>query len=136
MSTERNVPQEVRNILFQPPTRINLYSLLVGFMGEIFLSKDMASQLFVTPWTIAYQAPLSMGFFKQEYWNGLPFSSPEALPDPGTESESPALQADFFTIWATREAPYNSASVDNTNQTNFDSICIIFRRPYLHCIAC
>ena len=40
-------------------------------------------QLFATPWTVAYQAPLSMGFSRQEYWSGLPFPSPEDLPDPG-----------------------------------------------------
>ena len=44
-----------------------------------------------TPWTVAYQPSLSMGFFKQEYWNGLPFPSPEDLPDPGIEPGSPAL---------------------------------------------
>ena len=48
----------------------------------------------VTPWTVARQAPLSMGFSKQEYWSGLPFPSPEDLPNPGTEPRSPALQTD------------------------------------------
>ena len=48
-------------------------------------------QLFVTPWTIAYQVPPSMGFSKQEYWSRLPFSSPGDLPDPGIEPRSPAL---------------------------------------------
>ena len=48
-------------------------------------------QLFVTPCTIAYQAPLSMGFSKQEYWSGLPFPSPGHLPNPGIEPRSPAL---------------------------------------------
>ena len=51
-------------------------------------------QLFVTPWTVAYQAPLSMGFSRQEYWNGLPFLSPGDLPDPEIKPGSPALQAD------------------------------------------
>ena len=47
------------------------------------------------PWTVARQAPLSMGFSRQEYWNGLPFPSPEDLPNPGIEPGSPpALQAD------------------------------------------
>ena len=50
--------------------------------------------LFATPWTIARQALLSVGFFKQEYWSGLPFPSPGDLPDPGVEPESLALQAD------------------------------------------
>ena len=47
-----------------------------------------------TPWTVAHQAPLSMGFCRQEYWSELPFPSPGSLPDPGIEPESPALQAD------------------------------------------
>ena len=51
-------------------------------------------RLFVTPWTVACQDPPSMGFFKQEYWSGLPFPSPGDLPDPGIEPRSPALQAD------------------------------------------
>ena len=51
-------------------------------------------RLFATPWTVAYQASLSMGFSRQEYWSGLPFISPGDLPDPGIEPKSPALQAD------------------------------------------
>ena len=46
------------------------------------------------PWTVACQAPLSMGFFRQEYWSGFPFPSPGDPPDPGIEPGSPALQAD------------------------------------------
>ena len=51
-------------------------------------------RLFATPWTVAYQAPLSMGFSRQEYWSGLPFPSPGDLPDPGIEPWSPAFQED------------------------------------------
>ena len=51
-------------------------------------------RLFATPWTVAHQAPPSMGFSRQEYWSGLPFPSPGALPHPGIEPRSPALQAD------------------------------------------
>ena len=51
-------------------------------------------QLFVTPWTVAYQAAPSMGFSRQEYWSGLPLPSLGDLPDPGIEPRSPALQAD------------------------------------------
>ena len=54
-------------------------------------------RLFVTPWTVAYQAPPSMEFSRQEYWSGLPFPSPGDLPDPGIESGSPAFQADALT---------------------------------------
>ena len=50
-----------------------------------------------TPWTVAYQAPLSMGFSRQEYWSGLPFSSPGDLPDPRIEPISPGLVGGFFT---------------------------------------
>ena len=50
----------------------------------------------VTPWTVARQASLSMGFSRQEYWSGLPFPSLGDLPNPGIEPESPALQADFL----------------------------------------
>ena len=51
-------------------------------------------QLFATPWTVAYQTPLSMGFSRQECWSGLPFPSPGDLPNPGIDPRSPALQAD------------------------------------------
>ena len=54
-------------------------------------------RLFVTPWTVAYQASPSMGFFRQEYWNGLPFPSLGDLPDPGIEPGSPVFQADALT---------------------------------------
>ena len=52
--------------------------------------------LFATPWTVAYQAPPSMVFFRQECWIGLPFPSPGDLPDSGIEPGSPALQADVL----------------------------------------
>ena len=51
-------------------------------------------QLFVTPLSVALHAPLSMGFSRQEYWNGLPFPSPGGLPDPEMEPKSPAFQED------------------------------------------
>ena len=58
--------------------------------------------LFATPWIVASQAPLSMGFSRQVYWGGLPFPSPGDLPNTGMESGFPALWAEP-TIWATRE---------------------------------
>ena len=54
-------------------------------------------RLFATPWTVACQAFPSMGFPRQEYWNGLPFPSPGDLPDPGIEPGSPALEAGTLT---------------------------------------
>ena len=65
-------------------------------------------RLFVTPWTVACQGPLSMGFSRQEYWGGLPFPPPGNLPDPGTEPSSltsSALASRFFitsTTWETQ----------------------------------
>ena len=67
--------------------------------------------LFVTLWTAAHQAPLSMGFSKQEHWSGLPFPPPGGLPDPGikpTALRSPALAGGFFTTsttWETHATP-------------------------------
>ena len=54
-------------------------------------------RLFATLWTVAHQAPQSMGFSRQEYWSGLPFPSPGDLSNPGIEPRSPALQADALT---------------------------------------
>ena len=57
-------------------------------------------RLFVTPWTVTYQAPRSMGFSRQEHWSGLPFPSPGDLSDPGIDPmslESPALVGGLFT---------------------------------------
>ena len=66
---------------------------LLGYMGnEVKLLSRV--RLFATPWTVARQAPLSMGFSRQEYWSGLPFPSPGDLPNPGIKPGSPALQAD------------------------------------------
>ena len=54
-------------------------------------------RLFVTQWTVACQAPLSMGFSRQEYFSGLPCPPPGDLPDPGIEPASPTLAGRFFT---------------------------------------
>ena len=65
-------------------------------------------RFFATPWNVAHQAPLSMGFSRQEHWRGLPFPPPGDLSDPGTELvsfTSPALAGRFLTISATWEAP-------------------------------
>ena len=61
----------------------------------------------MTAWNVAHQAPLSMGFSRQEYWSGLPCPAPGNLPDPGIKPSflmSPALAGRFFTTSATREA--------------------------------
>jgi len=56
------------------------------------------SNFFATSWTVAYQVPLSMGFFRQEYWSGLPFPSPGDLSEPGIEPISPALLVDSLPL--------------------------------------
>ena len=53
-------------------------------------------RLFVTLWAVAHQALLSMGFYRQEDWSGLPFPTPGGLPDPGIEPVSPSLTGKFF----------------------------------------
>ena len=60
-------------------------------------------QLFSAPWTVAHQAPLFMGFPRQEYQCGLPFPSPMDLPDPGIKPISPALAGGFFNTEALRK---------------------------------
>ena len=55
-------------------------------------------QLFVTPWTVACQVSMSMGFPRQEHWNGLPFPILEDPPDPGIEPVSPALQVNSLAL--------------------------------------
>ena len=75
--------------------------LQITMKGHIFQKKKLYAakslQLcptFATLWTLARQAPLSMGFSRQEYWSGLPFPTPEELPDPGIERRSPTLHVD------------------------------------------
>ena len=64
--------------------------------------------LFETPWTVAHQAPPSMGFSRQEYWSGLPFPSPGDLPNPGIKPRDQThvsrIAGRCFNLWATREA--------------------------------
>ena len=83
---------------------MELYSRLIQFSLEgslCMLSCLSHVQLFATLWTVAHQAPLSMGFFKQEYWNGLSCPPPGDLSHPGIEPTSlmsPALAGRFFTV--------------------------------------
>ena len=69
------------------------FPLRTLFLLGFWVAKSCLT-LFVIPWTVACQTPLSMGFSRQEYWSGLPFPSPEDLPNPGIEPTSPALQVD------------------------------------------
>ena len=96
-NTDMNIECSV-NILYN---KISYTSLYPTTATNIIMSEWVKSlsrvRLFATPWTIAYQAPPSMGFSRQEYWSGLPFPSPGDLPDPGIKPRSPEFQADALT---------------------------------------
>ena len=66
---------------------------MVGGGGDLVTKSYLT---LVTPWTVARQAPLSLGFSRQEYWSGLPFPLQGDLPDPGIEPTSPASEGGFF----------------------------------------
>ena len=68
------------------------------FIPACVLSCSVIADSFATPWTVAHQDPLSMGFFWQEYWSGLSFPPPGDLPNPETEPTSPAFADRFFII--------------------------------------
>ena len=76
---------------------LNLFTTCYLFLRIISVSCSVVSDS-ATSWTVAHQAPLSMGFPRQEYWIGLPFLSPENLPNPGIKPMSPALVGEFL-IW-------------------------------------
>ena len=90
--------------------------------------------LFVTPWTVSCQAPLSMAFSRQEYWSGLPCPPPGDLPDPGmglTSLRSPALAGGFFTTSPTWEAQILDLSIWNL----FHYFCEVFPCAYRNCFS-
>ena len=81
-------------------TWILILSSVFDMSCAAVLSQSVVSDTFVTPWTVACQAPLSMGFSRHEYWSGLPFPTPGDLLNPGIKPmslASPALAGEFFT---------------------------------------
>ena len=77
------------------PLFVYILSVIIVLEGtSLVLSRSVVSDSFVTPWTIARQVPLSMGFPRQESQSGLPCPSPGDLPNPGIKPESPAFQVD------------------------------------------
>ena len=79
----------------------------LGALGQKLMSQALVCMrvqscvtLFATLWPVARQAPVSMGFFRQEYWSGLPFPSPGNLPEPGIEPVSPPLAGGFSRVLA------------------------------------
>ena len=101
--------------------------------------KSLSSvQLFLTPWTVAYQAPQSMGISRQEYWSGLPFPSPGELPDPGIKLVSPALEADTLPSEPPGKLNRVINSVTNRMERSFiiqTKLMCLFRR-YLLSASC
>ena len=95
--------------------------LLCNILYCVLSCLIQCAQPFATPWTIAHQAPLSMGFSRQEYWSGSPFPPPGDLPDPEIECMSlmsPALAGGFFTTSTTWEALLycNNYSLEQRNK--------------------
>ena len=94
----------------------------------LLFSVQIVSNSFGTPWTVTRQALLSMRFPRQEHWSGLPFPSPGALPDPGTEPVSPALAGGFLTT----EPPGKHFLFSLTNIQLKLSICFNYKsRPQI-----
>ena len=90
---------------------------MVVFWLPCILSHFSRVQLLATPWTVAHQAPLSMGFSRQEYWSGLPFPSPGDLSDPGIESTSHYVSCTGRRVlysWATWDTQASSPLVKKT----------------------
>ena len=93
-------------------------------------------QLFLTPWTGAHQAPLSVEFFRQKYWSGLPFPSPEDLSNPGTEPISPALAGGFFISEPPRKSSHGIIHSLMSNSVVFSVLTMCSHFLYLvlkHC---
>ena len=82
---------------------------LVAVLGGLVTKSCLT---LVTPWTVAGQAPLSMGFSRQEYWSGLPCPPPGDLPNPGTEPRSPTWQADSLPAEPAAKPDFAHRSVD------------------------
>ena len=90
-------------------------------------SGSIVSDSFVTPWTVASKAPLSMEFSRQVYWNGLPFPTPGNLPDPGFKPVSPASAGRFFTI-----EPLEKFPTDYLDCINFFFVLLFRENFYLN----
>ena len=73
---------------------LNAIVVLIHLIPAVKVKLLIHVRLFATPWTVAYQAPPTMGFSRQQSWSGLPFPSPGDLPNPGIKPRSPALQTD------------------------------------------
>ena len=104
--------------------KLSWHCLLIGYVLACVLSRFNCVWLCATTWTAACQAPLSMGFSREEYWSRLPCPPPGDLLNPRIEPKSLSLQADwtqvsciaggFFTSWATREVHKRKILIHNS----------------------
>ena len=84
-------------LIYHSNSSLENWIIMVCYWWSLFICSVVSDTLW-PPWTIAGQAPLPMGFSRQEYWSGLPFPSPGDLPNPGIEPRSPALQANSVNL--------------------------------------
>ena len=143
---EWNLFKTVEPHLSNKPTEISgkrLIKLHYSAKGEELPSPEQRMCLraqscltLVTPWIIAHQVPLSMGFPRQECWSGLPFPSPGDLPYPGIKSWSPAFQADsllselpgkpFYIWWCVCINPtYHTNELNHTEKDKYDMMSLL-----------
>ena len=105
------IPSPLLALFLVMPTKARWSSTIVKLLSRVWL--------FATPWTVVYQAPLSIGFSRQEYWSGFPFPSPGDLPDPWIKPGSPTLQADTLSsepLGKPMEFNYTSVEKNITRQ--------------------
>ena len=121
---------------------LTLYPVL--FIHVCVLSRFSRVQLFVTPWIVAQQAPLSMGFYRQEYWSGWPCPLPGDLPDPGIKPASLmslSLAGGFFTTsvtWENLIHPFllstrRGFSHKQTNDYEYANYCFLKNYNFFQC---
>ena len=91
----------------EDPLNYDVHFLVITACVCVCAQSLSHAQLFANLWTVDCQAPLSMGFPRQEYWSGLPFAPPGDLPNPGIELMSPALKVDFLPL-SYRGSPNNN----------------------------
>ena len=116
----------VNNSDFAGPLRCTIIPHLCHFSMNACVCvhevTSIMSDSFASPWTVAHQAPLFMGFSRQEYWSGLPCPSPGDPPDPGIETRSPTLQVDSFYCLSHSSFFKNQLKVF----FHYNSLCIAF----------
>ena len=103
-------------------SQFSLTTAALSWYCQQVMPVHLCTRLLVTPWTEDYQAPPSMGFSRQEYWNGVPFPSLEDLPDPGIKPGSPTLQAETLPS----EPPGKPTFLLRWNEKNLKNILQFF----------